>query len=221
MDTKLRSQLCLIQMSYNITGNITKIDTGLYGFMQKDRKIILVNLKTMTPLDDSYNIVYYNDNLIVLHKLNTSNFLNSTIIIDRNTFEELYRTSNYIYVEGDVLYEVNSKITTDISDANIFDIKGNKIGNISLGWSPRLKNIACTDYYIYTYTNTFDNEKESLGTYGIMHYIKEDNTIKDVWKSLDYDAEEIAEGKVMFCNTKDYRETYVYDFREMRMISEQ
>lgn len=221
MDTKLRSQLCLIQMSYNIAGNITKIDKDLYGFMQQDRKIILVNLKTMTPLDNGYNIVYYNDKLLVLNNLNTSNFSNSTIIIDRNTFEELYRTSSYIYVEGDILYEVNSKITTDISDTNIFNLKGNKIGKISLGHNPRIENITGTDYYIYSYTNTFDNECESLGTYGIIHYIKGANNIKEIWKSLDYDAEEIAEGKVMFCNTKDYREAYVYDFREMEMISEQ
>lgn len=208
-------------MSYNIAGYITKIDTDLYGFMQQDRKIILVNLRTMTPLDNSYNIVYYNDKLIVLDNINTSNFSNITIILDRNTFEELYKTSNYIYVEGDILYEVNSKITQDIIESNIFDSRCNKIGKVGLGYNSRLENITGTDYFIFKYTTALADGSRALETHGIIHYIKDGNTIKEIWKSMDYDAEEIAEGKVLFCNNKNYREVYVYDFREMRMISEQ
>lgn len=232
MDTELFDKLNLTKLSFNLQGRLTEIDEGIFGFSQKDGKIILVNPNTMIPLDKPYNLRLLDANIIVLDSI-LLGYLSESYIIDRNTFDIIYKTNYSLISEGDLLYESPGEMSIYDKDVKILNRFGKEIYNLVISNGINITSIANTSLYMTQYHINIKEDKpedvlENLGfltndsiVTEIISYTPTMDKAKQIWKSFDYSVDIISESKLLFMKKSDYSEQYVYDFNKKKIISEQ
>ena len=229
MDTELNSladEVKLIAMTYNVEGILINID-GVYGYIRKDSKIRFIDIVNKRPLTNEYYSIVYKDSAIMIIGRNDEYFKHTSLIIDLKTYGILYESNNYIFVEGDLIFEFIENITRLSSLVNILDKRANIIYTYEALSDKNLIYLNYKDLYLLKYKMPYDysaitSDKNDIYPdfkyFEILRY--RGNTIKSLYKSKDYEIETINEGVVMFTNVNDLTDIYVYDFITGKVISE-
>jgi len=227
LNLNLKDMLNMLQITYEIKGKPTIITDRLFGFMQKDNTIMLINPDTLKPFNYAYSIRYFDGSIIILSR-KIFIIQSTTIVIELSTFELLYETNNYLMIENDLVYETPGTNALYNKSMNILNLRFKTLYTAAIFSKIALKAIN-NEYYLLSYNKIIRAEEHKIDEididsndyYEILHYDKQKDTLKSLYKSNKYEIDIVSEGICIFNKRHDYEILYMYDFTNKKMLSEQ
>lgn len=216
-----------IKMVYDLHGKVVNIFDNIVGIINENSKFALINLKNNKVIQEYYSIRYIGRDIFILYNMDTLHGLCiKSLIINTHTFDIIYSTDKSLVVENEIIYEeAQSSIINTDEVMNIFDLDGNKIGEIPNRLTrDTIKATDSDNYYISQYYKEFsDGNIDSNTVYEFYYYNKEEKILKKVWESDKYIIDNIGHGLYMFRKlSRDgnikIKDTLVYDLVNMRVI---
>lgn len=222
----LADEVKLIAMTYGIEGTLVSID-GVYGFIRKDSKIRFIDTVNKRSLTDEYYSLTYKDADIMIIGRNNEYFKHTSLIIDLKTYNILYETTAYLFVEGDLIFESIEDISMTSRFTYILDKKANLVYAYEALSDINLVCLNSNGLYLLKYKMPYEelkpiNEKDNIHPdFKYFEILKHsNNTVKSLYRSKDYEVETINDGVVLFTNINDLTDIYVYDFIDGKIVSE-
>lgn len=209
-DMDIKTKISLIRMTYDGNGILTKFTDKVYGFCNSDNTVNFIRLSDMEIINQAYTIRYILDKLIVVFsrdKVNLSNV--RAYILDIDTFEPIIISKYRLEVIDDIIYEGNNLAMYHHGEKtltrNIFNLLGQKIGEIEAFSDIDINRIEGTDYYIVNHIQIGEIKKH-------VTICKITDKVESLWCSNEYDVDCIADGLYSFSKHCKYEDTKVYDF---------
>lgn len=197
--------LSVFQAVYSDKGVLCKIHDEIYGFINEDNRITLLNVETKQLYEECYILDYIGEHVICMHNM-SMNLDFVSIMLKRNDFSLLYRSNKNIEQVGDIIYEQGQIMLLDTEcNKKIFDLEGKQIGAIYTGQQFSIRTSDAEGLYIGEY-------KKGINTVTIFFkYNKGDEKI-EVLKTVDeYNIKEIGLGLLLFTSIENVRDAFVYD----------
>lgn len=197
--------LSVFQAVYSDKGVLCKIHDEIYGFINEDNRITLLNVETKQLYEECYILDYIGEHVICMHNM-SMNLDFVSIMLKRNDFSLLYRSNKNIEQVGDIIYEQGQIMLLDTEcNKKIFDLEGKQIGAIYTGQQFSIRTSDAEGLYIGEY-------KKGINTVTIFFkYNKGDKKI-EVLKTVDeYNIKEIGLGLLLFTSIENVRDAFVYD----------
>ena len=235
-ETDIKTKVALLLMTYDGKGKLTKFQDDIYGFVDENNRVRLIDLINNKIFDEAYNIRYIGDNVIILNKIEKLLYtiISASIILDRKTFKIIEEKNSEMTVYNKIIVSKEEKESTECI---IYDLHGNKLWQIEDNISSGLE-VQCTDrddYYIisfYEKSISIEDYREAIENGNINEQLEqrktvllikynEDNSdrpIEVIWKSNKYDVENIGYGLYKISDVKDFSKVYVYDLINLSKI---
>lgn len=201
-------QKALLTMTYNDFGKLVEFQYDVYGFINTDNKVRLINTDTLEVLDIALSIKYIGDSIIILGNYNMGVNI-KFVMLDRKTLNTLYECNKELVQIGNIIYErsYNEFIYGRNVVRNIFNIEGKLIGNLNLQGELLIEDTDNPKYYIVSNKELNSAEYDN----NIALYDKDNESFKIIKSFSGYDVECIGYGLYKFSKYDNYRETFMLD----------
>lgn len=217
MDNKLKA-IDIARVIYSGNGKFISFEPDVCGFMNSDGKVELIDPVNGDIWEKPLNLYYITKNTIIMNDRQlTKNYMKS-FVINRHTFKTIFTLDSELVIVEDIMYEGIKSLNNYMNGIyhTFYDLDGYKIGEV---WTDtariRVMNIF-NNVYMVTGDNTLDGDAETDGTTSFYYYNKQSNKLEPL---IEYDNkhyyENIADGKFVRYNKRDYRDCSVVDLSSM------
>lgn len=215
-DIDIKTKIALVMMTYDGNGKLVKFTDKIYGFYNDNNTVNFIRLSDITVIKQEYTIQYILDKVIVVFARNQNDLSDiRSYILDIDTFEVIYASIYRMEVINNIIYEGNNIAMYHHGEneltRKIFDLLGNRLGEIQAYSNISIEFIEGTDYYVVRHDKVGEIH-EFVSIYKIA------DKVEFAWSSNYYDVRCIGDGLYSFSKYGNYEYTKIYNFNKRELV---